>query len=87
MAKSETILGRRANRRAFDQRVAHNLKLTRNRWGFTVSAFTTRHGKLFYTDALSPAAEAWPYNRKGSVVYRIRIYPKAYMHGLARQSR
>lgn len=74
MARSETILGRKMNRRAWQQRLAHNNKLTRQRWGFTVSAFMTRHGKMFYTDALQDYYSA--YGASPAVLYRIRVYPK-----------
>lgn len=73
MAWSETILGRKVNRNAFKNR-PHNRKKTRLRWGFTVSAFMTRHGKVFYTDRLSEYYDK--YSAGPAVIYRIRVYPK-----------
>lgn len=72
MARSETILGRKRNREAWASRRRHNGKLTRMRWGFTVSAFRTRQGKLFYTDPI----DAFGQVPKPSVLYRVRVYPK-----------
>lgn len=65
MAKSETILGRKQNRRAFHW-------AGRNHVWFTVSTFTTRHRKRFYSDAITHGLGS----PRPSVLYRIRIYPK-----------
>lgn len=73
MARSETILGRKANRRAWDAVWHYNgRKGTLLRRGFTVSAFRTQHGKLFYTDLIN--VHGMP--PKPSVLYRVRVYPK-----------
>lgn len=64
MARSETILGRRKSRLAFREG-------QRTGEPFTVSAYRTGRGKLFYTDPCHFTCPPGP-----GVLYRVRIKPK-----------
>ena len=67
MARSDTILGRKKNCRAF-------IEAKRDGGCFTVSAYrVTRSKRLRFTD---PLAHPEPYPRAPSVVYLVRVTPK-----------
>lgn len=72
IAQSDTILGRARNQAAWEKRQRHNNKWTRNRWGFTVSVYTSHAAKsgVRYSDPVETRASGQ------NVIYRIRVYPK-----------
>lgn len=73
MAASETILGKRQNRREFDRlRFRKNSPVPWKR-SFLVSVFLTKQGKRFFTDPIGGPPFCDP---RPSVLYRIRVYPK-----------